>query len=419
MTSNSNQNTNDDDKGEEVYQKALQALKDLEQKKQEKAQATSQKMYEAWKNQAQQQNTETVSSRKSQGVKVVKTLVKETRKEKSKGQQDQDEREQQEANELLKEAALIHHHPLALVQWGNSCLTQARNNHEKDPALQRKHVETALDCFQKAGEQGSRVGWFNLGQLYWTGFPELESVMGDDDEEDGGGMPQVNDNDEPQVLTADLHVAMDAFTKAIDLGDTDAMYLVGVHRMTEGGRENIYSGLKLIERAGEDGHSGALYYLALLYLNGEPNIQLDPCSDEEFRNHLDIAVEAGSVDARYVRANSFYHGTEGYPQSYGKSLEDFLQAAEEGHADAAVSAGAILFEGRSGIPRNEKRAFDLYQAAGELGSKEGWQNVVACYMTGEGVPKSVETARYIAETMLKDTALVDTLSQKDPGTDRI
>ena len=52
--------------------------------------------------------------------------------------------------------------------------------------------------------------------------------------------------------------------------------------------------------------------------------------------------------------------------------------------------------------RNQRRAFELYQHAGELGSKEGWQNVVACYMTGEGVPKSEEIAKYIRETMLND-----------------
>lgn len=55
-----------------------------------------------------------------------------------------------------------------------------------------------------------------------------------------------------------------------------------------------------------------------------------------------------------------------------------------------------------GVHKDQRRAFDFYQTAGELGSIEGWQNVVACYTTGEGVPQSLETARYIRETMLKD-----------------
>ena len=69
--------------------------------------------------------------------------------------------------------------------------------------------------------------------------------------------------------------------------------------------------------------------------------------------------------------------------------------------DAAVSAGAILHSGL-GVPKDQKSAFELYQMAGELGSKEGWQNVVACYTTGEGVAQSTQMAEYITETMLKD-----------------
>jgi TPR repeat protein len=64
-------------------------------------------------------------------------------------------------------------------------------------------------------------------------------------------------------------------------------------------------------------------------------------------------------------------------------------------------AGAMLHTG-IGVSRDQERAFELYQLGGELGSIEGWKNVVACYTTGEGVPQSLETARYIADTMLKD-----------------
>ena len=71
-----------------------------------------------------------------------------------------------------------------------------------------------------------------------------------------------------------------------------------------------------------------------------------------------------------------------------------------------VSAGAILHRGireKDGtvvVARDRPRAFQLYQEAGELGSKEGWRNVVSCYASGEGVPKCVQTAKHIAKTML-------------------
>jgi TPR repeat protein len=69
--------------------------------------------------------------------------------------------------------------------------------------------------------------------------------------------------------------------------------------------------------------------------------------------------------------------------------------------DTIIVAGAMLHTG-IGASKDQERAFELYQLAGELGSIQGWKNVVACYTTGEGVPQSLEMARYIADTMLKD-----------------
>lgn len=379
----------------------MEAVQILRQQKEEERSA---KMYEAWE---KAKNAD--KSPKDQGIKVIKTLAKEARKEMNQQhhQEHQEKLSYQRAMELLEQAAFQHNHPMALIQLGNMALERANSTDMQElPEQRRAEIETAIQLFQKAGLAGSRVGWYNLGHLYWTGYPALQV---DDDELDGDDHDNGNNShthgtpvpQQEQILQPDLHEAMDAFGKAIDLGDTDAMYLVGVHRMTAGGRENIHSGLKLVERAGNEGHGGALYYLALLYLNGEPIIGLEPCSELEFMQRLDRAVDAGNVDAMFTRGHSYYHGTEGYPQNYSRALDDFLRAAEEGHADSAVSAGAMLHAG-IGVPKDQQRAFELYQTAGELGSIEGWKNVVACYLTGEGVPQSLETARYISETMLKE-----------------
>ena len=86
---------------------------------------------------------------------------------------------------------------------------------------------------------------------------------------------------------------------------------------------------------------------------------------------------------------------------YNAALEDFVSAASAGNADAAISAGAMLYSGDV-VPQDRRRAFELYQEAAELGSKDGWRNLVSCYMLGHGVPKSEETAKHIADTMLKE-----------------
>lgn len=370
------------DEGEELYQNAMKLMEQSGKDEDERERERSKRMYEAW-----QKSEEANRKPKSQGVAVVKTLVKETRKAKKDAPEDL----MQQGLKLLNLAATEHHHPMALVQLGNMRLREARKEGADAEAL----VTQAADMFRLAGEGGSRAGWYNLGNLYWTGYSDDEV---DETEEDG-------DEDLPlppeKIFKPDLHEAMEAFMNAIDLGDTDAMYLVGVHRMTSGGRENIHSGLNLIKKAADQPHGGALYYLALLNLNGEPNIGLEPCSLDVFMELLDKAVDAGSTDALFTRGNSCFHGSEGYEQDHKLALDDFILAAESGHADSAVSAGAMLYGG-IGVPQDQKRAFDFYQMAGELGSREGWQNVVACYTTGEGVAQSTKMAEYITETMLKD-----------------
>ena len=116
-------------------------------------------------------------------------------------------------------------------------------------------------------------------------------------------------------------------------------------------------------------------------------------------------------DSLFLRGHCRYFGTDGFDRDVSAAMADFILAADSGHVDAMVSAGALLHRGvvndqEDGtqiiIPRDQRRAFELYQRAGELGSMEGWRNVVSCYATGEGVPMCMDTAKYIAKTMLKE-----------------
>jgi TPR repeat protein len=128
----------------------------------------------------------------------------------------------------------------------------------------------------------------------------------------------------------------------------------------------------------------------------------------EFRRLLSAAADAGNPDSLFLRGHCRYFGTDGHDRDAAAAMDDFLGAAEGGNADAMVSAGALLHRGLRGgdgmsvvVERDQRRAFELYQRAGELGSAEGWRNVVSCYATGQGVPKCMDTARHIANTMLR------------------
>jgi TPR repeat protein len=387
-------NKNKNDLGEELYQRARQALREATEFEEQLEQERNRQQYEAFQQQEelklkqqQQQhdkddndstNTTTQSSihrrrNTGGGVAVVKTIAKQTRDIMGEKQQQQapHELKRQEGWALMELAALQYGHKDALVELGTAAAT----------TLEHKDLSLAKDYYRRAGEQGSPDGWFNLGNLLWQEAEEESSA-------------------------ASAAASMDAFHKAIELGDADAMYFVGVHYLSNDDEIDVEvyrQGLNFIQGAADQGHFGALHYLALFYLNGNKLLGIDPCSTSDFLAHLDKACMAGSPDALFLRGHAYYYGEHGMVQSYPHALRDFQSAAEAGHADAAVSAGAMLHQGIGNIiPRDQRRAFQLYQEAGELGSTEGWRNVVACYALGEGVPQSKAMAQYIAKIMLKD-----------------
>jgi TPR repeat protein len=190
--------------GEDLYRQAIEAMEMATKVQEERQEEQSQKMYEAWQ---KTQDAETKNP-KTQGVVVVKTLVKHVNKQR-KAALDNDIQFKQKARDLLEQAAALEH-PLSLVQLGNLALEDAKREQQSDRQL--AHVSKAMSYFRRAGEAGNRVGWYNLGQLLWTGYPTFEE---EDDPVEGV----------ERILEPDMHEAMEAFTHAMDLGDADAMYL--------------------------------------------------------------------------------------------------------------------------------------------------------------------------------------------------
>jgi TPR repeat protein len=377
--------------GETCYKKAIHALEQAKLEKQEREAQRSKEQFEAWQKAQQAQHQQRPANK---GVAVIKTIAKQARQRRN-----EEEEWMDQARFWMNKAGLEHGHAEALVRLGNDALDKAKAGVTKE-----EDVKKAMEFYELAGTNGSVEGWFNLGHLLWTGYPNQEEVSTEEEEA----------SDEPKTyggIKPDKKEALKAFCKSIEMGDRDAMFFVGVQLLSDENEdtgidcnshtERCQKGLDLIEKAASLEHAGALYYLCLLHLNGHDELHIPPCTPEEFVRRLDIAADAGDSDALFLRGHCFYKGEEGYCQNLNEAFQNFLAAAKAGHSDAAVSAGAMLHQG-VGVKRDQRRAFDLYQMAGELGNVEGWRNVVACYALGEGVPQSHEMAKYIAKTVLRD-----------------
>ena len=414
-------------RGNESYELALEALRNAANAKKALEMQLMREQYEAMERQRQKTNQD-----RDAGVAVVRTIVNQTRKsntvkvDKWDNKSVNDDNAQNANNtqsveehlnedyyqkvafQHLEEAAMRFGHPLALVRLGNECLERANKsltltdeplvNYDRctewidespidlssiltlslntttediegqDDTLS-PYISMASILYEEAGKAGSAEAWFNLGHLLWD---------------------RSEDDDAVKLK------AMDAFNAAVDLGDSDAMYFVAVQYLSSS-QEDYETGYQLLCRAGHQyNHGPALHHLTLLSLQ-------DGKSDE-FRELLTKAVEAGNPESLFLQGHCYYKGEDGYEVDVKAALDSFLAAAENDHVDSMVSAGAILHQGFNGshiIRRDQRRAFELYQRAGELGSIEGWRNVVSCYATGEGVKKDLEMAKHIANTMLK------------------
>lgn len=381
--------------GDECYERAMHALEQAKLEKERLSKERAEEQFEAWRKAQQHQDNR---HPKSTGVAIIKTIAKQARQESNSTRSSNEWAKK--ARIWMEKAALEYGHAKALVRLGNDALDQARKSlSPEEENKERQFVETAIGFYKTAGEKGSAEGWYNLGQLLWTGY-------------------HPSSDRSALIVSPDRSTAFKAFSQAIKLGDRDAMFFVGVQLLSDdddGGDwmgmehdqkvgvqlvERYRQGLDLMERAASLEHGGALYYLALLHLNGHAELRIPKCSPEDFRRRLELAAATGDSDALFLRGHSFYHGEDGYDQDYQQALQTFLQAAQSGHSDAAVSAGAMLHQG-VGVPKDQRRAFELYQMAGELGNNEGWRNVVACYAMGEGVPQSREMAEYIYKTVLQ------------------
>ena len=410
---------------------------------------------------------ETDSKDRAAGVAVVRTIVKQSQPNVQVDQHTNEEQDaafwNKKAHEYIEEAAFRYGHPSALVRLGNNVLEEG----EQASFTDIERIESWIDestvdlqtilnlayivegdtscsngeysrydrylspsqvlaacLYKQAGTKKSSEGWYNLGHLLWECI-DIDSKTTD----------SIKDE------------AFEAFYKALTLGDADAAYWIAVQFLSydeyDNSEESIefnqflrkalakmnpavlkpfqsngtglevepigifdddlhISGYCLLQRAAlKHNHGPALYHLAVLH----HEVNRD---DDEFRAILSTAAATGYTEALFLQGHSYFNGSDGYERDEKVALDNFLEAAENGHADAMVSAGAIFHRGvkdevgKSIVERDLPRAFDLYQRAGELGSKEGWRNVVSCYASGLGVPKCLETAKYIAETMLSD-----------------
>ena len=112
-------------------------------------------------------------------------------------------------------------------------------------------------------------------------------------------------------------------------------------------------------------------------------------ANPETTKTTETVVQDGA-EAIYRQARGYDLG-QGVAQDYSRALKLYLDAAEQGHISAMLSAGLMLSQGQGG-PSDPREAARWLMRAADRGSPDGQYSVGVLYMQGRGVEKSFPQA---------------------------
>jgi len=138
--------------------------------------------------------------------------------------------------------------------------------------------------------------------------------------------------------------------------------------------------------------------LGLAYIRLNPNEgRFDPSAAVNF---LERAAAAGSPEAQFELAKLFERGT-GVPVDEKRALELYQAAADQEFADAINDLGFLHYQGGLGLPANPKKALEFFERAADLRHPQAQFNFAALIDDGLIPSKGPEDAAHYLYAALR------------------
>ena len=184
----------------------------------------------------------------------------------------------------------------------------------------------------------------------------------------------------------DLEEAYTNFNHALELGNTEANFYLGLLCDWYSIPENDFEKAKAYyEAAGED-NSGAQLALGFLYYNGQ-GVEQDV---EKAQELFDAVIKQGDMGGYLGNAVIAYDKGD-----YTVALENYNKVLEGSEqvflAEAMGSIGALYFHGQ-GIEQDYAQALEWYRKAADLGETDSMINIGGMYLYGQGVEQDYTQA---------------------------
>lgn len=169
--------------------------------------------------------------------------------------------------------------------------------------------------------------------------------------------------------------------------DAEGCYQLGErYRRGDEGKKDWAAAAVCYQKAALQGHEQAMYALALSYEGGYGV----PADEGQAEYWLKKAVALGYVEALHKLALLYKYKRQ---PDHVRAADCFLQAAQQGHANAQYSLGICYKFGR-GLERNHKEAAAWFRKAARQGLAAAQYALGICCQNGQGVEKNLDEARF-------------------------
>lgn len=226
----------------------------------------------------------------------------------------------------------------------SECTAAAQNKLGIKFASMKQH-EKAYLLFAQASERGHPLAQFNLGLCFELG----------------------------KGVDKDLVKAAECYKNAVAQGQTGAMYNLALFYMEGLGglpKDSQHS-LKLLEEAAENGLCKAQLYLGLYYADESSH----HCNYSKAIPYLEMAAGKRDPSAEFHLGVCYERGL-GTERSMSKAANLYKSAALHGHTGAQYNMGVFYENGLGGCSVNKTEATRYYRMAAEAGDEDARHNLL-------------------------------------------
>lgn len=264
-----------------------------------------------------------------------------------------------------------------------------------------KDYEKAREYYEQCGD--NPYAQISLGFLYynvqvewkdglvWEDIPKLffQPAIDQGVAEGYLGLAEIARNE------GDYESALEDYQKVAEEGTeqlciASAMKAIGVMYQYGDVYGTEQDGAKAIEwytKAADLGDSDAMNSIAMICWRGEADVAQDVNAAIEWYTK---AADLGNSDAMNF-LGTMYHNGDGVEQDFGVAMEWYQKAADLGHAQATNNI-AFMYRCGNGVEQDGAKAIEWYTKAAELDDLGAVEQIGDMYWNGEGVEQDDDKA---------------------------